>query len=112
MIDDDIMDVSSHPSYHRLKDEKFFGKDIIVGIRPEFIRIEKVSPYAKGYPSKVDIYELLGSDALVHFNIGEKSVTAKVDARQELQAEDDIMFEFDVEHIYFFDKQTEEVIYG
>ena len=112
MIDNDIMDISTHPSYKRLKNEDYFGKDIIIGIRPEFIRIEKRSSFAKGYPSKVDIYELLGSDALVHFNIGEKSVTAKVDARQLLHAEDEIMFEFDVEHIYFFDKLTEEVIYG
>jgi multiple sugar transport system ATP-binding protein len=111
-IADDIMDVSMHPSFKRLKEENYFGKNIIVGIRPEFIRIEKKSQYAKGYPSVVDIYELLGSDALVHFNIGEKSVTAKVDARQLLSAKDDILFEFDVEHLYFFDMETEEVIYG
>jgi multiple sugar transport system ATP-binding protein len=112
MIGEDIMDVSSHPSFQRLEKENYFDKDIIVGIRPEFIRIEKKTSFAKGYPSTVDIYELLGSDALVHFNIGEKSVTAKIDARHHLAVGDEILFEFDVEHIYFFDKESEEVIYG
>ena len=111
-IDQDIIDISAHPSYERLKNEKYFGEDILVGIRPEFIRINKASQYAKGFPSKVDIYELLGSEALIHFSIGNQSVIAKADARFSYEVDDNILFEFDVEHIYFFDKKTEMVIYA
>jgi multiple sugar transport system ATP-binding protein len=112
IIEGEMMDISSHPSFNRLKKENYFNGNIMVGIRPEFIRLEKKSSFSKGYPSVVDIYELLGSDALVHFNIGQRPVTAKINARQELSSSDEIMYEFDVEHIYFFDKKTEEVIYG
>ena len=49
---------------------------------------------------------------LEFFNIGDKSVTTKVDPRHLLSAKHEIQFEFDVEHLYFFDMETEEVIYG
>ena len=111
VIDEDVMDISAHPSFERLKKDGYFDQDIIVGIRPEFIRVEKKTKFTQGYPSVIDIYELLGSDALVHFNIGQKAVIAKIDARNLLRKRDEIMFEFDVEHIYFFDKKTEMVIY-
>ena len=111
LIDEDVMDISKHPSFKRLQKEGYFGQDITVGIRPEFIHVEKKTSFSVGYPSVVEIYELLGSDALVHFNIGSKSVIAKVDARNLLHKKDEISFEFDVDHIYFFDKKTEMVIY-
>lgn len=92
----------------------YFGKKVILGVRPENRTIERPCncPADKGYKTVVQVYELLGSDALIHFNIGEKNVMAKIDARIMMQRGEDALFHFDIDHIYYFDKDTEVSIYA
>jgi len=112
VIQGNDLDIKGHNVYDMLKKKNYFGKEVIVGIRPEYIKVERKEAAKSGYDSICDIYELLGSDALVHFNLGDKPVIAKINAREMIQAKDDIKFNFDIEHMYFFDKDTEMRIYG
>ncbi len=113
-INDIKVDISGSKMYEVLKQKGYFGKPVILGIRPEHITIDKPCdcPLDKGYKTVVQVYELLGSDALVHFNIGEKSVMSKIDARIMMHRGDDAIFNFDLDYIYYFDKETEVCIYG
>ena len=113
MINEFKVDITHTNIFKTLKEKGYFGKDIILGVRPESIRIAK--PF-KGsskqeFPTTIQLYELLGSDALVHFNIGKKNVISKINAREILYPGDEAVFSFDVEHLYYFDKETEVCIY-
>lgn len=112
-IGDIKVDIKSTRMYQILKNKGYFGKPIILGVRPEHITIERPCdcPNEKGYQTSVQLYELLGSDALVHFTIGEKNVMAKIDARSVLHPGEDAVFDFDINHLYYFDQQTEVCIY-
>lgn len=112
-INDIKVDIRESKMYEVLKNKGYFGKPIILGVRPENITIERPCncPMDKGYKTVVQVYELLGSDALVHFNIGEKNVMAKIDARIMMHRGEDALFHFDINHIYYFDKETEVCIY-
>ncbi len=107
------VDISHTPNYKSLKSKGYFGKNVYVGVRPESIKVSRPLGVKneKGYQTKIDLFELLGSDALVHFNIGAKSVISKVDAKEIMHPGEDAIFDFDVMHLYYFDKETEMCIY-
>jgi len=110
-LGDNIMDISTHPVFARLRADGYFGRELVIGVRPENIRITPWHEGEPGYRSTVDIFELLGSEALVHFMIGPSTVIAKVKDSVEIQAKTDILYAFNVGRIYFFDKETEQRIY-
>ncbi len=111
-IENNLIDISMHPAYKELKSRGYFGKELVIGIRPEDIKIERKSDTSSGYFSEVEVYELLGSDALVHFNIGKNSVISKTFEREGIQVNDLISYGFETKHMYFFDKETGARIYG
>ncbi|MBN3490737.1 sn-glycerol-3-phosphate ABC transporter ATP-binding protein UgpC [Acholeplasma equirhinis] len=88
----------------------YLGKDIIVGIRPEHVKIDHVAKDRNGVESKVVNYELLGHAALVHFEIGGQRVIAKVDERLPFVKGDEVVFKLDLDKTYFFDPETEDRI--
>ncbi|NLF48799.1 MAG: sn-glycerol-3-phosphate ABC transporter ATP-binding protein UgpC [Acholeplasmataceae bacterium] len=106
MIEGTPLDISVHTAFLSLKKQNYFGKQVVVGVRPEYIRVEPAQPTAQGNFAVVDIYELLGADALVHFMIESTSVTAKVSELIPIKAKESICYQFDVEHLYFFDRET------
>ncbi len=108
------VDISQTPIFKTLKDKGYFGKSIILGVRPEAISIEPLFDDAshQGFQTKIQLYELLGSDALIHFSINQKSVLAKIDARIKLQPGQEVSFHFDLNHLYYFDSETEVAIYA
>ena len=114
IINEVKIDISNTPTYQTLKSLGYFGKPIVLGVRPEAITIERATGKQddSGHQTTVQLYELLGSDALVHFNIGKKNVLARINARQILHPGEAARFDFDVNHLYFFDKETEVAIYA
>lgn len=113
LINEFKIDISHTNIYQSLKKKGYFGKDIILGVRPEYIRVEKATDDNQnlGFPTTVQLYELLGCDALVHFNIGNKNVISKINVSELMHNGDKARFNFDVTHLYYFDKETEVCIY-
>ena len=103
--------IVDHPIYSTLKKKNYFGKEVTLGVRPEHIRIDKLCRLDQAFTSTVDIYELLGNEALVHFTIDQSKVLAKILVSQDIKAHDDICYAFDIEHMYFFDSSTGERIH-
>ncbi len=108
-IESEKIDVSGLEISEALK--AFVNRDIVTGIRPEHVLIEADNGEHQGIPSVVTNYELLGASALVHFKVNEQTVIAKVDERLIFNKGDKIVFNFSLEHTYFFDKETENRIY-
>ena len=88
------------------------GKTVTFGIRPEdvydsemFIETAKAS-----FEATVKVYELLGAEVYLYFELDEFPITARVDPRTTARPGDTIKVAFDVEKIHVFDKETEQVI--
>ena len=96
----------------KLIDGGYNGKTVIMGIRPEdvydsemFIETAKCV-----FSSTIKVYELLGAEVFLYFDLGEFPMTARVDPRSNARPGDTVRFAFDVEKIHVFDKETEQVI--
>ena len=96
----------------KLIDGGYNGKTVVMGIRPEdvydsemFIETAKCV-----FSSTIKVYELLGAEVFLYFDLGEFAMTARVDPRSNARPGDTVRFAFDVEKIHVFDKETEQVI--
>ncbi|MBS7262976.1 MAG: sn-glycerol-3-phosphate ABC transporter ATP-binding protein UgpC [Eubacteriales bacterium] len=99
----------------KIIDESYFGKEIILGVRPEDIHEEQL--FIENYPdcvvnATVDIVENLGHETLMYLAIDgkEETSTARVDARSTTAQGETIKVCFDANRIHLFDKETEATI--
>ena len=94
----------------KLIDGGYNGKTVVMGIRPDDISDSQIS-VETFKESKVDAdvtgYELLGSEVLLYFTIGDAKMAAKVDSRTPARLGDHIVLALDPEKIHVFDKETE-----
>ena len=93
-----------------LKDGGYVGKTVVLGIRPEDIHDSQM--FIEASPSvpmtsTVKVYELLGAEVYLYFDVNGTQVTARVDPRTNSKTGDTIKFAFDMEKSHFFDKETE-----
>lgn len=95
-----------------LRDAGLCGGEVFLGIRPEQIRITRREGADPAFTSVADLYELLGSEALVHFLVEGKDLVAKIDDRNAVNAKDPIRYVFEPEHLYLFEKETGRRIYA
>ena len=88
------------------------GKVVTFGIRPEDVEdsemVISASPIV--FESTVKVYELLGAEVYLYFDLDEFPLTARVDSRTTARPGDTIKFTFDLEKIHVFDKETEQII--
>ena len=93
-----------------LKDKGYIGKTVIMGIRPEDIHDSEMflaSSPDTVMDSTIKVYELLGAEVFLYFDIDGTQVTARVDPRTTAKTGDPIKFALDMEKAHFFDKETE-----
>lgn len=89
------------------------GDALIFGIRPEDIKSEQIAIDAAPNATlnvNVSVAELLGAETMVYCSVGEKEFIARVDAREDIQAGDQMELAFDLSKGHFFDPKTEDVI--
>lgn len=101
-----IINIKNHSSYKNII-KNYLNKEIYLGIRPENINVRKTQNLKSKYLSKVNTYELLGSESLIHLKIHNQNVIAKIKDSERLHVGDDIEFEFSVDNMYFFDLESE-----
>ena len=110
IADTPVVEVASHVfklSDHMaevVKNKGKFNAEVIVGIRPEDIKLGNSS---EGLPAKVEVTELLGSDLNVYFKIGEKSYIMKTESSSDVKIGDTIYPVFDMNKLHLFDSETE-----
>ena len=97
----------------KLIDGNYVGKTVVVGIRPEDVKddAEFIAKNADSrFTATVKVYELLGAEVNLHYEIGDVTCTAKVNPRTTARPGDKVTFAMDVERLHVFDKETEIVI--
>ncbi len=92
-----------------LIDGGYNGKKVTVGIRPENIS-DNVEGAKAVFDSKISVYELLGAEVFLYFNIGDTPMTARVAPNTTARPGDEVKFAFNTEKIHLFDKETEKTI--
>lgn len=98
---------------HALERADVAGKAVVAGIRPEHLRLLKDGEEEASFISgEVDVYEMLGSEAIVYVKQpeNENRIIAKVDADTHLKPGDRIRLAFDLEKVHVFDKLTGQTI--
>ena len=98
----------------KLIDGKYDGKTVTFGIRPEDI-YDSPEFLAKSDPkcvfeSSVRVYELLGAEVYLYFDLDEFPITARVAPNTTARPGDTIKFAFEIDKIHVFDKETEQII--
>lgn len=91
----------------------YIDKKIILGIRPEEIRLKREEPSAPGeecIEANVDLVEQYGPEILAYLKIGDVSFQAKASSHEKLVLNEKIKIWFNMERAYFFDPVTEKVI--
>ena len=87
----------------KLIDGNYVGKTVVVGIRPEDVK-DDAEFIAKNADSKftatVKVYELLGAEVNLHYEIGDVTCTAKVNPRTTARPGDTVQFAFDLSKIH------------
>ena len=94
----------------KLIDNGYEDKTVTFGIRPEDIKDEEM--FISNSPdttleATVKVYEMLGAEVFLYFDVNGTQVTARVDPRTTAKTGDPIKFAFDMEKSHFFDKETE-----
>ena len=84
------------------------GKKVILGIRPEDLKIEKVSENA--IVGQVQIKELLGHEASIHFTSNGVDMTASISAMEPVAVGDSVTLHLDSDKLHVFDAETEQAI--
>ena len=93
-----------------LKDGGYIGKTVVLGIRPEDVHDSEA--FISNSPdsvitSTIKVYELLGAEVFLYFDVEGTQMTARVNPRTTLRTGDKAVFALDMEKIHVFDKETE-----
>ena len=86
------------------------GKTVILGIRPENVSDDKdfIAKHADSViESEIKVYELLGAEVFLYFDVEGTQLTARVNPATPLRTGDKAVFALDMEKTHFFDKETE-----
>jgi len=69
-----------------------------------------VASSKNAFEATIKVYELLGAEVYLYFDLGEFPITARVDPRTTARTGSKVKFAFDVEKMHIFDKETERII--
>lgn len=114
IIDDIVLELPTE-KHSYLKEAGYDGKEVYLGIRPEFIHT--ASNHSKliensNFHAFIQVSELTGSELILHSVIGENEqrFVARVDAEANIEANTTVELMLELEKAHFFDIETEERI--
>ncbi|MCR5215741.1 MAG: sn-glycerol-3-phosphate ABC transporter ATP-binding protein UgpC [Lachnospiraceae bacterium] len=96
-----------------LVDGGYVGKVIVLGVRPEDLHDDADVIAANGdavIDATVRVYEMLGAEVFLYFDIDQFNCTARVHPRTTVRPGDPVRFAIDLSKIHLFDKETEKII--
>ena len=97
----------------KLIEAGYVDTTVIVGIRPEDLNDSEVIINANPdcvIEATIRVYELLGAEVFLYFDIDEVNCTARVNPRTTARPGDTIKLGIDMTKLHIFDKDTEQVI--
>ncbi len=97
------------PEEKKPKLEKYIGKEIILGVRPEHIFTDDSSHTEKRSCSldvTAEIAEMTGSETNVYFDLGGNKHIARIKSEKRIASGDTVRLYIDEKSVHFFDKET------
>ena len=95
------------------KFESYVGKNVVLGIRPEHMHIEKEF-LANNIESTIDaevcLHELMGAEVYLYVECDNKRITVRASTNTIAQPGQPVKIAIDTEKAHIFDKETEKVI--
>ena len=91
----------------------YIDQEVILGIRPEHIRIDREIPQAEKSGSmkmRVDLVEMLGAETYLHLNLGGARMTARVPPCPQIHAGETLQIILDANKIHLFDRENQAAI--
>jgi multiple sugar transport system ATP-binding protein len=90
---------------------KHAGQRVVLGIRPEALRLANGSdPADYAFDSTVEVVEPLGNEILLDVRAGSHLLVARVDPATRVKVRDAVRLAVDRERLHFFDAKTEAAI--
>ncbi len=89
--------------------ESGYGPEVILGIRPEHLRISK-EPVANAIETEVFLSEPLGSEVIVNVKVGDSVVKVRAPPGTKYRIGEKVFLQVDWSKIHLFDKKTERAI--
>ena len=97
----------------KLVDGGYVGKTVVLGIRPEDVHDEEMfisqSPDSV-IEATIRVYELLGAEVYLYFDIEQYNWTARVNPRTTARPGDTIKMALDLSKVHVYDKDTQQVV--
>jgi multiple sugar transport system ATP-binding protein len=90
--------------------ERYVGKDIIFGIRPEHLSDEIKDVPTSPLTSTVEIAEPLGSESLVYMKAGTGNLISRIHGEKLFHIGQEVTVHVNLEKVSLFDTETENVI--
>lgn len=88
--------------------KKYSGRDLVLGIRPEQFSVSD-GPDKNTIVGELENKEFLGNCYILYVRIGESVLACQIESMEDKFGEQ-VSIHFGVEHIYFFDKETTELV--
>jgi multiple sugar transport system ATP-binding protein len=100
-----------HPLWQALE---YLGQeecDILVGVRPEDVRVFDRPPSDEAIPARVSVVEPLGSETIVDIELGPTIIKAVIPPTQYLSEKQDVWLMFNMDKVHIMDVDTGARVY-
>ncbi|MFT4399427.1 ABC transporter ATP-binding protein [Bacillus sp. SW14] len=97
----------------RLKEKGYAGEQMIAGVRSEHMTQSTGHDqlFDAVFKAKAEVNENLGAELIVHVTAGDERLTVRMDGNTRIAAGDSIQLAVKMDHVVFFDAETEEAVY-
>ena len=95
-----------------LKENGYVGKQVMMGIRPEdlYDKEKSLREYKDAIKATVSVYELVGSEVYLYFELAGSNMVARVNADTNAAVGKEVELYLDSDAMHLFDLETEKVI--
>lgn len=90
----------------------FIDKEVIIGLRPESVKLVGRDDPSSKLNATVDLVELLGAEAQLLLNYDGHQLTAKAPVKSNAALEEVVTVGFDMQNAHLFDKESENAIFN
>lgn len=108
--DEQIFFSFSKVIYGRLSDKEAFKKDLVLGIRPEWVEIQRKKTNGQ-VGAEIYVVEPLGASKIIDLKIGNDIIKARTGADFDAKVGDKVWVSLNEKKVHFFDKRSGDAIF-